>query len=143
MSLSLFVCSLLDWNYTNIGISLVLDEISFWNFLETFLGCLYTLSKLFRISCMSFSLLVGLLPYWYETNKGISPVLIDISVWHFWDMSLMLVHYFQMKLNFLYVCQCVILLTSLLKSDKYKDISSSWWYVFLKFVGDMLWMMVY
>ena len=35
-----------------------LDEISFWNFLETFLGCWYTISKLFQISCMSVSLLV-------------------------------------------------------------------------------------
>ena len=42
MSVSLLIGSLPYWNYTNIGISPVLDEISFWNFLETFLVCWYT-----------------------------------------------------------------------------------------------------
>ena len=45
-------------------ISLVLDYISFWNLLETFLGCLYTSCKKFWISCTSVSLLVDLDPYW-------------------------------------------------------------------------------
>ena len=38
-------------------------------------------------------------------------------------------------MNCLYVCQSVILLTSLLKLDKYGDISCSWWYIFLIFLG--------
>ena len=52
------------YSWLNCLISLVLDEIYFWNLLETFLGYLYTSSKYFRISCMSVSLLVGFLSYW-------------------------------------------------------------------------------
>ena len=35
----------------------------------------------------------------------------------------------------MYVCQSVSWLTSLLKLDKYRDISCSWWDIFLKFFG--------
>ena len=49
---------------TQIKITPVLDEIFFWNFLETFLGFWYNRSKYFWFSSMSVSLLVGLLPYW-------------------------------------------------------------------------------
>ena len=66
MSLSLLFGLLSYWNLANIGITQVPDEISFWNFLEAFLECLYTQSKLFGIVCMSVSLLVGLLPYWFR-----------------------------------------------------------------------------
>ena len=59
---SLLVALLPYWNYTNIETP-VLDDISFWNWLETFLGLWYTRSKYFWFSCMSVSLLVGLLPY--------------------------------------------------------------------------------
>ena len=45
----------------------------------------------------------------------------------------MLVHYFQIILNFLYVCQSVCLLTSLLKLEKYRDISSS------EYLSDFFW----
>ena len=45
MSVSVLFGSLSYWNYTIIGISPVLDKISFWFFLETFLGCWYTCSK--------------------------------------------------------------------------------------------------
>ena len=64
MSVSLLVGLLPYWNYTNIGISPVLEEISFWNFLETFPGYIWTMSKLCWFFCMSVSLLVGLLSYW-------------------------------------------------------------------------------
>ena len=64
MSVSLFVSLLPYWNYVNMGIYPVLDEISFWIFLETFLGYFWTVSKLFWISCMSVTLSVGLLPQW-------------------------------------------------------------------------------
>ena len=49
----------------------------------------------------------------------------------------MLVHYFQIILNFLYVCQSVSWLTSLLKLDKYRDISIFGWNIFLKFFWDI------
>ena len=49
----------------------------------------------------------------------------------------MLVHLFQIILNFLCVCQSVSWLTSLLKLDKCRDTSSSGWDIFLKFFGDI------
>ena len=55
----------------------------------------------------------------------------------------MLVHYFQIILNFLYVCQSVSWLTHLLKLDKYRDISSSAGDIFLNSFGDILWMLVH
>ena len=39
--------------------------------------------------------------------------------------------------NFFYVCQSVCWLTFLLKLDKYRDISSSERYIFLKCSGDI------
>ena len=66
----------------------VLDKISFSNFLEIFLGCCYICYKWFWISCMSVSLLVCLLPYWNYENKGISPVLEEISFWNFLETYL-------------------------------------------------------
>ena len=48
----------------------------------------------------------------------------------------MFLHLFQIVVNFLYVCQSVSWLTSLLKLDKYRDISSSGRDIFLKFSGD-------
>ena len=88
MFFSLLVCLLPYWNLTLVGISPVLDEISFWNFLEIFVGCYYTRSKNFQISCMFFSLLVGLLPYCNLTNIGISNVLDEIYFWNFLKHSL-------------------------------------------------------
>ena len=88
LSVSIIVDLHSYWYQTNVGIYPVLDEITFWNILETFIGYLDTISKWFRISLFSLSLLVVLLPYWYLTNKEISPVLNEISFWiflrHFW-----------------------------------------------------------
>ena len=66
----------------------VLGDISFWTFLETIQGNFWTIAMLFWISCMSVSMLVGLVPYWKYTNIGISPVLDKISVWHFLEAFL-------------------------------------------------------
>ena len=49
----------------------------------------------------------------------------------FGDIPGMLVHFFHIILNFLHVCQSGNWLTFLLKFDKYMDISSSWWNIFL------------
>ena len=59
------------------------------------------------------------------------------------DIPRMFVHYFQIIQNFLYVCQPVSWLTSLLKLDKYGDISSYGWYIFSKLFGDMPRMLVH
>ena len=57
----------------------------------------------------------------------------DIVLKFFGDIPGMFIHYFQIIINFVYVCQSVSWLTSLLKLDKYRDISCSWWYIFLIF----------
>ena len=62
----------------------------------------------------------------------------DIFMNFFGDISGMLVHYFHIILNFLYVCQSVSWLTSLLKLHKFRDISSSRWYIFLEFLETLL-----
>ena len=93
---------------------------------------------------MSVSSLVGFLTFCNQTNIGISPVLDDISFWNFFgDIAGMFVPYFQIISNFLYICQSVSWLTSLLKLNKSRDISSSGWYIFLKFFGDIPGMLVH
>ena len=67
----------------------------------------------------------------------------DIFLKFFGDISGMLVHYFQIILNFLYVSQSVYLLASILKLDKCRDIYSSRWDIFLKFFGDIPGMLVH
>ena len=61
----------------------------------------------------------------------------DIFLKFLRDIPGMLVHYFQIILNFLYVCWSVCWLTSLLKLGWYRDISTSGWYIFLEFFGDI------
>ena len=53
------------------------------------------------------------------------------------DIPWVFVHLFQIVLNFLYVCQPVIWLTSLLILDKFRDISSSGCDISLDFPGDI------
>ena len=53
----------------------------------------------------------------------------------FWDIPDMSAHWFQIILNFLYVCQSGGWHTFLLKYDKFRDLSSSGWYIYLNFYG--------
>ena len=55
----------------------------------------------------------------------------------------MLLHHFQMILNFLCVCQSDSWLTSLLKLDKYRHISGPERDIFLKIFGDIPGMLLY
>ena len=58
------------------------------------------------------------------------------TFWRYsWDVGTLV----KIILNFIYVCQYVCLLTSLLKFDKYRDISSSEY--LYDFFGDILGMM--
>ena len=107
MSVSLLVGLLPYWYYTNIAISPLLKEISFWNFLETFLRCWYTNSKWFWNFCMSLSLLFGLLAYWNYTNVDNSSSGWDIFLKFLGDILGTLIQYFQIILNFFYVCRSV------------------------------------
>ena len=59
------------------------------------------------------------------------------------DIPWMFLHYFQINTNYLYVCQSVSWLTSLLKLDNNKDISRSKWHIFLKPFGDIPWILVH
>ena len=51
--------------------------------------------------------------------------------------------WFQIILNFLYVCQSGSWHTSLMKSDKFRNISSSGWDLFLNFYGHIPWMLIH
>ena len=125
MSLSLLVGLLPYLNYTNIGISPVLDEISFRSFMETFLRCSCTT---FNYSKCLVCLSVCQLAYFLTNNRKI------IRYLKFWlrylyrfllDIPRRLVPQLQIYLNSLYVPQSVSWLTSLLELHKYSDISSS------------------
>ena len=136
MSVRLLVGLLPYWNSTQIHISPILDDISFW-FLKTFLG----FKKIFPndsefLVCLSICQLAyflteirqiqGYLKFWMRYLSEI-----------FGDIPGMLVHYFQIILNFMYVCQSVSWNTSLLKLYKYRDTSSSGRNIFLKSSGDI------
>ena len=57
---------------------------------------------------MYVSQLVGLLSYWNQTQEGISPVLDDIFLKFVGDISGLLVHQFQIILNFSYVVSLLV-----------------------------------
>ena len=127
------------------GISPVLDDKYFWNLLEILLGCSYTISKYFQICCVSvccqsFSWLTSLLKL--DKSRDISNSGWDIFLKFFEGIPGMFVHLFQIILNFMYVCQSVSWLTSLLKLFKYRDISSSGRDIFLKNFGNIPGMLV-
>ena len=90
-------------------------------------NCLYV--------CQSVSWLTFLLKL--DKYRDISSSLRDIFLTFFGRIPGMFVHLFQIILNFMYVCQSVSWLTSLLKLSKYRDISSSGRDIFLKILGDI------
>ena len=72
---------------------------------------------------------------------------ISSSVWYIFlnfygHIPGMLVHMFQIILIFLNVCQSGSWLTSLMKSDKFRDISRSGWDIFLNVYGHIPGMLV-
>ena len=67
----------------------------------------------------------------------------DIFLKSFGVIPILFLHQFQIILNFLYVCQSVCWLTSLLKLDKYRDISYSGWDILLNFFWDIPGMLVH
>ena len=82
---------------------------------------------------MSLSLLFGLLSYWNHTNIGYSSSGWDIFLKFLGDTLRTLIHFFQIILIFLYVCQSISWPTFKLKLDKNWDITSSEWDIFLIF----------
>ena len=90
--------------------------------------------------CKSVSWLTSLLKLY--KYRDISSSGWDIFLKFFGDISGMLAGQFQIIQKFLYVCQSVKWLTSLLQLDKYRDISGSGWDMFLKLFGDIPEMLV-
>ena len=95
-----------------------------------FLVCLSVRS--FAYFCTEIRQMLGYLQFWMRYLSEI-----------FGDIPGMLLHHFQIILNFLYVCQSVSWLTSLLKLDKYRHISGPEWDIFLKIFGGIPWMFVH
>ena len=89
----------------------------------------------FLYVCQSVSCLTCLLKL--DKYRDISSSGSDIFLKFFGGIPRILVHLFQIILKFLYVCQSISWLTSLLKLDKYRDISSSVRDIFLQFFGDI------
>ena len=85
----------------------------------------------FLFVCQSVSWLTSLLSY---AKIRIFPVFYEIFILKiFGDIPGMLLHYFQINANCLYVCKSVSWLTSLQMSNKCRDISCSERDIFLKF----------
>ena len=116
--------------------------MSFWIFLEIFLGCWNTSYKWFGISCMSVSLFVCLLPYWNKTKWYLQFWMRYLSGL-FLDLPKVLVHCIQKNQISFYVCQSSSWHTSLLKSNNFGDSSSSGWDIFLNFYWHILGMFVH
>ena len=143
MSVSLLFGLLPYWNYTNLD-----NSSSGWDIFLKFLGDIlgtyvhqFQILLIFLYVCQSVSWLTSLLKL--NKSRDISSSGWDIFLKFFGDIPGMLVHYFQIILNFLYVCQSVSWLTPLLKLDKYRDILSSGRDIFLKFSGDIPEMLVH
>ena len=66
-----------------------------------------------------------------------SPVVGEISFWFVLDTFVRCLYTIFKYLHISCMCQSISWLTSLLKLDKCKDISSSKWDIFLKFFGDI------
>ena len=131
------VCLLTSLPNLDKGISPVLDDISFWNFLESFLRCCYTsqIILIFMFVCQSFSCLTSFLKL--GQNRDISCPTWDNFLKFFGDIPEMFVHFYQIITNFLYVCQSLSWITYLLKLGQYRDIACSGWDIFMKFFGDI------
>ena len=100
--------------------------------METSLRGLYTISNIFfLISCLSVHWLTSLLKL--DKYRDISCSWWYIFLNFFGGISGMFVHFFQIILNLLYVCQSVSWHTSFMRSDKFRDIASSGWDIFLNF----------
>ena len=87
----------------------------------------------FLCVCLSVCWLISLLKLGQHRDMSSSGWYIFLKF--FGHISGMLAGQFQIILRFLYVSQSLSWLTSLLKLDKYRDISCFWWVIFLKFFG--------
>ena len=94
---------------------------------------------IFTFVCRSVCLLTSL----PELDRGISPVLDEISYWIFWRHSWHVGTFVPNNSDFLFVCQSGSWHTSLPISNRFRDISSSRWNIFLNFYGHIPGMLVH
>ena len=101
---------------------------------------MYTFSEFLQISCMSVSLIIGLLTNSWLTSlleldkyKDNSRSVWEIFMKFFGDIPGMFLHQFKIVLIILLVSQSVSWLTHLLKLGHYRDISCPIWYFSEKF----------
>ena len=112
MSVSLLLGLVTYGNQTNIVITLVLNEISSWKFLETILSCWHNSSKWFQIFvCQYVFCLSSLLKF---ANIVTCSVLNELSFWYFLETFLRHFYTSSIPSKFLFVCQSVWWLVSLL-----------------------------
>ena len=139
----MYVCQSVSWLTLLLKLYKYRDiSSSVWDiFLKIFGGIpgrfvhLFQLVVNFLYVCQSVSWLTLLLKL--HKYRNISSSVWDIFLKIFGGIPGRFVHLFQLVVNFLYVCQSVIWLTSLLKLFKSRDISSSARDIFLKFRRDM------
>ena len=79
--------------------------------------------------------LTNILPFSGRKLGNLSILMLDSEIWYVEFLDTMIK--IQEEPKFLFVCQFVSWFTSSLKLDKYRDISSSGWDIFLKFSGDI------
>ena len=138
MSVSLLVALLPYWNYKKYRDNSSSGWDIFLKFFGGFPGINLQLIQIilnFLCVCQSVSWLTCLLKL--DKNRDISSSGWVISLKFFGGIPGMFVHLFQIILNFMYICQSVSWLTSLLQLHKYRDISTSEWDMFLKLFGDI------
>ena len=131
----MYVCQSVSW----LTFLLKLDKYrdissSVWDIFLNFFGGipgmfvhLFKIIPKFVYVCQCVSWLTFLLKLY--KYRDISSSVWDIFLKFFGGIPGMFVHLFQIILNFMYVCQSVSWLTSLLKLYKYRDISSSGRYI--------------
>ena len=144
-----YICQSVSWLTLSLKLDIYRDiSSSVWNIFLKFFGGIpgmfvhfFQIVTYFLYICQSINWLTSLLKLGYY--RDISSSGWDIFLKLFGDIPWILVHCFQIIVNFLYVCQSVNWLTSLLILDKYRDISSSKWDNVLKLFGDIPWVFVH
>ena len=116
MSVSLFIPHVLTEIRLSV-ISLVLDELSFSNFLETFLVCFYTISILSTISCLLSVCWLAYIIMEIELTQGYIRFWMSYPSQIFWRHSLVFCTLILNNFRFL-VCLSVCSLTHFLTENR-------------------------
>ena len=137
LTIFLYVCQSISWLTNLLKFGPYRDiSCSGWDIFQIFLGDIpemflhyFQIVTNFLYVCQSISWLTFSLKLGYY--RDISSSWCDIFLKSFGNIPWMFVHQFKINLNSMYCCQSVGWLTFLMKSDKYKHISSSKWNTFI------------